>query len=255
MSTSALENKVLRMCDEVQRLENEYGPLVNEVEALERKWRELGEKLATSTPRAYYERVLRKLDCAGEKRLLLEALSEDSDASETEHDIGEASTGRFVTLRERAQLDPQPVEQQDDSVRTDLSALEAWSLLEKKHGSRAGIVAHVRHLEMRIAQRSAQLDDVTPARMISRVKQKLSWLGDISLLCDALCGCPSAMPVEPATNLRQLVLLEVADDNMDKVEHSAKKLAVQHRSTITTFDELSGVKRPITRSMGPEGLW
>ncbi|KAG6967918.1 hypothetical protein JG688_00006078 [Phytophthora aleatoria] len=308
MDESALATKVLGMCDEVQRLEGEYGPMVNEVVALESKWCELEKKLAASTPQAYYDRVLQELECTGERVLLLEALSEDSDASaSTEHGMGEASTGRFFILRERAQLEPQPVEQQDDSARTGgLSTLEAWLQLERKHGSQAGIISHVRDMEIGIAQRAAQLDAVTPAKMISRVKQKLSWLGDISLLCDALRDSPSAGTVDSASNLRQLVLLEagsgsgqqeaklnetgtnekeekmrpkreeraslsrfrtvgrkrceqgaLTNDSVEEIVlHSTKKQTLQvMRSTMRSTDESSGVKRPLTRSMGSKGLW
>ncbi|KAG7376590.1 hypothetical protein PHYPSEUDO_013112 [Phytophthora pseudosyringae] len=95
------------------------GPTVKEVRALGGKWSELDAKLAAATPQAYYDRVLRKLECTGEDTtLLLEALNESPVAS-AEHGMGEASTGGTFTLRERALPTRSAVEQDDNGARMD----------------------------------------------------------------------------------------------------------------------------------------
>lgn len=217
MEDSQLTIQLSDMCDEVQRLEDIDGPLVKEVGGLESKLSELDAQLAAATPQGYYDRVLRKLECTGgDVSLLLEALSDTPAISSeaVEHGMGGASTGRYFTLQERAIPTGPAVEHPENSANTDnQSTLEAWFNLERKYGSRDGIVAHVRALENSLAQKAAQLSLVTPAKTMSRVKHKLSWVGDIALLCDALYEDPlseSTVTTEPATRLRQLVLLEAA---------------------------------------------
>ncbi|KAF4036964.1 hypothetical protein GN244_ATG10946 [Phytophthora infestans] len=54
------------------------------------------------------------------------------------------------------------------------SVLEDWLQMARKHEYRGSIVAHVRDMEIEIADNEAKLDIVTPAKMIDCVKCKLS---------------------------------------------------------------------------------
>ncbi|KAE9266936.1 hypothetical protein PR003_g31948 [Phytophthora rubi] len=158
------------MCDDIEQLDSTYGWLVAQVEALERKWSHLDAQLAASTPRAYYDRVLRKLNCTGDVALLLEALDNDpgflsGSGVAREHGMGEASTGRFVTLQERPRQPQAPAVGKPVEDAT-TNTLEAWMKLESKCGSRQAVVDHVQKMESGVPQIEAGLAVVAPEKML-----------------------------------------------------------------------------------------
>ncbi|EGZ13799.1 hypothetical protein PHYSODRAFT_335528 [Phytophthora sojae] len=292
----SLSRMVVRLRDDIERLDSTYEWLAAQVGALENKWAQLDAQLEASTPRSYYDRVLQELSCSGDVSLLLEALSsgpELSGASESprEHGMGEASTGRFMTLQERAEHEQAVTPLTgtiDQSGATNGSVLEAWLAMERKYRSRQGVVDQVQKLESDVAQKEFLLAAVAPERLLSRVKQTLSWVGDIGLLREALD--PSAVSASKA-GLRQLVLLEVgspprdADSSMatleervakmepapvEKLPASRPRVVGRKRSGARAVSEgdlglahseakrpaiRSTTSRPITRSMGDRELW
>ncbi|GMF31445.1 unnamed protein product [Phytophthora fragariaefolia] len=213
MESGDLSRKMGSLRGDIEQLDSTNGELVAQVPALESKRGQLDVKLAEATPRVYYERVLLKLKCTGDEELLLEALSNASgrlDGS-VEHAMGEASTGRFLTLQERAQ---QEVPQIDTAVVSDPTSggqniLEVWLKLERKYGSHQAVVDHVQEIESGITQKEADLEVVAPGKMLHRIKQALTWVGDIELLREALDKVVAISSKSGSTsNERQLVLLE-----------------------------------------------
>ncbi|RLN94762.1 hypothetical protein BBJ28_00005280 [Nothophytophthora sp. Chile5] len=215
-------------------LETKFRDVVKDAAMLESVCEELDAHLEALTPEACFDRVMLQLECVGDVSLLRAALGDAQElraATSPHSELGVNEiprTRRFFTLREKARATaPAPARKSADGPTTAAARsraggsdmLQSVAQLEVRYGSPEAIVARVRALEAARVEKEKRIAALSE-RLMARIKRKLSWLGDIVLLQEAL-DRTQMLPTEPATRseerestdpshstMRQLVLFE-----------------------------------------------